>query len=252
VWFQVDHVIAVSEAVRDVLVANGVAVERISVVRDGVDPEEVRADALVPFDIRGRLGLAPDTPTAVNVAALVDHKDHRTLIRAALTAAQSNLHWVVAGDGELRPSLEREIAQLGLQDRVHFVGYVPHVAALIREATVFVMSSKSEGLGSAVLEALALEKPVIATCAGGLAEILPADALVPCNDPEALARAVVRAIDHPSPGVLPPDCTAAAMAAGVRAVYTDLHERALRTFERVGIRQSASMTRRSRTTRSQL
>jgi glycosyltransferase involved in cell wall biosynthesis len=87
---------------------------------------------------------------------------------------------------------------------------------------VFVMSSKQEGLGSVILNALALARPVVATAGGGIPEILPPAALVPVGDAEALARKVVAALDHPSPFPLPPQFTAHAMAQGVLAVYRSL------------------------------
>jgi glycosyltransferase involved in cell wall biosynthesis len=84
------------------------------------------------------------------------------------------------------------------------------------------MSSKEEGLGSVILNALALEKPVVATAAGGIPEILPAAALVPVGDATALADKVVAALDHPAPVPLPARFTASAMAQGVLDVYRSL------------------------------
>lgn len=224
VWFRADHVVAISEAVRRVLLADGLAPERITVVRSGIDAEEVRRAAASPFDARRRLGLAPGTPLAVNVAALVDHKDQRTLVRAARAARElrPDLHWAVAGEGELRRALEGEIARLDVADRVHLLGYVAQADALIREADVFVMSSKEEGLGSVVLHALALGTPVVATRGGGLPEMLPPACLVPVGDAPALGTKVVEALDHPSPLPLPQRFSAAAMADGVLALYRSL------------------------------
>ncbi|MGH7700198.1 MAG: glycosyltransferase, partial [Gemmatimonadales bacterium] len=178
-----------------------------------------------PLDVRRRLGLAPGTPLAVNVAALAEPKDHRTLIRAAAAARplHPDLHWVIAGEGPRRASLEAEIARLGIGDRVSLLGYVEEADALIGEADVFVMSSSEEGLGSVILHALALGKPAVATAGGGIADILPPDALVPVGDHEALGRKVVSAITHPpSSAPLPPQFTAPAMAHGVLAVYRSL------------------------------
>lgn len=223
-WFRVDRVIAISAAVQRVLVADGVAPSVITVVPSGIDPAEVRAAAAQPLAIRRQLALGPDAPLAVNVAALVGHKDQRTLIRAAHAArtARPDLHWVIAGDGELRGALEAEIARLRLADRVHLVGYLPQADALIREADVFVMSSAEEGLGSVVLHALALGKPVVATRGGGLPEVVPGEWLVPVGDAAALGQCVVRALAHPSPSPLPAGYTASAMARGVVAVYRAL------------------------------
>lgn len=223
-WHHTDRIIAISKAVKDILAGDGVPATEVTVVPDGVDVEDVRRAAEQPFNVRGQLSLPARTPLAVNVAALVDHKDQRTLIRAAnhARAARPDLHWVIAGDGERRGSLAAEIARLGLADRVHLLGYVERADALIREGDVFVMSSKEEGLGSVILNALALGKVVVATAAGGIPEILPAAALVPVGDAEALAGKVVTALDHPSPIPLPPQFTARAMAQGVLAVYRSL------------------------------
>jgi L-malate glycosyltransferase len=224
-WWKADHVVAISQAVRAALLNNGLQPRQISVVLDGIDPDEVRRAAEQPLHIRARLGLPPSTPLAVNVAALVDHKDQRTLVRAAAAARplRPDLHWAVAGEGEHRRSLEGEIAELGLHDRVHILGYVREADALIREADVFVLSSKQEGLGSVILNALALGKPVVATAGGGIPEVLPPEALVAVGDYEALARKVVDVLTHPpSPVPLPPRFTASAMAQGVLAVYRSL------------------------------
>lgn len=223
-WFRAEHVIAVSNGVKAILVTDGMDPRDITVIHDGIDPDEVRAAAAAPFDIRGRLGLPAGTPLAVNVAALVDHKDQRTLIRAAgeARAAAPDLHWAIAGDGPLRRSLAAEITRLGLDDRVHLLGYIDAADALIREGDVFVMSSKEEGMGSVVLHAMALGKPVVATGAGGLPEVVPAQWLVPVGDAATLARKVMQALRDRSPVPLPPQCSAHVMAQAVVACYRRL------------------------------
>jgi len=161
---------------------------------------------------------------AVNIAALEPAKDQGTLVRAAAIARRLHpaLHWVVGGDGPQRAALSAEIGRLGVGDRVNLVGHVERPDALLSESQVLVMSSRAEGLGSIVLHALALGKPVVATAAGGLPEVVPPEWVVPVGDAEALARTVVRAVEHPSPFPLPRQFTAAAMAAGVLAVYRSL------------------------------
>lgn len=223
-WRRPDRIIAVSEAVKQMLIGDGIAADAITVVPDGIDPAEIRRASTPPLDIRSQLRIPATAPLAVNAAALVDHKDQRTLVRAAQYARElePQLHWIIAGEGPMRASLTAEIARLELQDRVHLVGYVDRIEALIAEASVFVMSSKQEGLGSVILNALALERPVVGTAAGGIPEILPPEMLVPTGAAEALARKVVDALRHPTLLPFPPRCSAPAMAQGVLDVYRAL------------------------------
>lgn len=223
-WMAADCVIAVSQAVKRVLESDGIPAGHIRVIPDGVDADEVRRAAAAPLDIRARLGLAPGTPLAVNVAALVAHKDHATLIRAAALARGSrpDLHWAIAGQGHGRALLERLIRELDVTSCVHLLGYEEEANALIREADVLVMSSREEGLGSVVLQALALGTPVVATRAGGLPEIVSSDWLVSVGDAPALAARVVAALDHPPTVALPERCTIRAVTEAVVAAYRTL------------------------------
>lgn len=223
-WVDADCVIAISGAVKRALEACGVPGGHIRVIPDGVDPEEVQRAAAVPLGIRARLGLAANTPLAVNVAALVDHKDHTTLIRAAAAARalRPDLHWGIAGDGPRRSQLERLINELGVASCVHLLGYIEGADALIREASVLVMSSREEGLGSVVLQALALGTPIVATRAGGLPEIVAPDWLVPVGDAPALAARVAAALDYPPTVRLPERYTMRAVADAVVATYVAL------------------------------
>ncbi len=198
-WGRADRVIAISNAVAEVLVRDGIERERITVVHSGISVEAIQA--VEPLGIRDLLGLAPDALVAANVAALVPHKDHVTLLGAAkqLEHRHPDLHWVVAGEGELRPALEARISEPGLRDRVHLMGHIDSPERLIAEADVFVMSSRQEGLGTSVLEAMALGTPVASTGAGGLPEMLGRGAglVVPPGDSAALAEAVARILEDP-------------------------------------------------------
>jgi L-malate glycosyltransferase len=198
-WRRADRVVAISRAVAEVLAGDGVDSARVTVVHSGISIDELKAVA--PLQVRRHLGL-PDTATiAVNVASLVGEKDHATLLRAAqhLAGRLPPLHWVVAGAGPLLPELERLRAELSLIGRVHFVGHLEEPARLIAEADLFVMSSREEGLGTTVLEAMALGIPVASTTAGGLPEMLGEGAglLVPPGDATGLAEAVERLVRDP-------------------------------------------------------
>ncbi len=197
-WTRADRVIAISSAVAAVLERSGVSPQRIRVIHSGISLEHARKAS--KLGVRSLLDLPPDARVAANVAALVPHKDHATLIEAAkqLETRYPELHWVVAGEGELRPALEAQINRLGLNQRVHLLGQIDAPERLTADADVFVMSSQEEGLGTSVLEAMALGIPVASTSAGGLPEMLGGGAglLAPPRDPGALADAVARILEH--------------------------------------------------------
>jgi glycosyltransferase involved in cell wall biosynthesis len=199
-WARATRIIAISEAVATVLTNDGIPADRLAVVHSGIDLDAARS--VPPIGVRARLGLAEDSLIAVTVGALVPHKDHATLLHSARRLAERfpTLHWVIAGEGELLLTLEWLRDQLGLGDRVHFLGRIPAPEGLIAEADVFVMSSREEGLGTSVLDAMARGIPVASTDAGGLGEMLGGGAglLVPAANPEALAIAVGRILGDPS------------------------------------------------------
>ena len=201
-WHRADRVIAISQAVADVLRRSGVDPERITVIHSGISVETTRQAARL--DVRRLLGLGPEARVAANVAALVPHKDQATLVNAAqrLAHRHPNLHWVLAGEGELRTALEAQVEALGLRGRVHLMGHIAGPERLIADADLFVMSSVEEGLGTSVLDAMALGIPIASTSAGGLPEMLGGGAglLVPARDPGALADAVAKILESPELG----------------------------------------------------
>ena len=228
-WASADRVIAISRAVADVLAADGIARDRIVVVHSGIDIDELRR--LPRLGVRDALGLPADATVAANVAALVGHKDQATLMRAAALLATRfpALHWVLAGEGPDRGPLERLRAELGLERRFHLLGHVSEPARLVADADLFVMSSRDEGLGTSVLDAMALGIPVASTTAGGLPEMLQdgAGVLVPPGRPDELAAAVGRLLSDPSfarataerASAAVTRFTAGRMAEAVRQVY---------------------------------
>ena len=199
-WARADRIIAISEAVAAVLRTDGIEPPRVVVVRSGVDLEEARA--AMPAGVRRRLGLADGALLAVHLGALVPHKDQATLLRAAALVRERcpGLHWAIAGEGPLRGELDRLRDRLSLHDRVHFLGHFEQPLGLLADADLFVMSSREEGLGTSVLDAMARGIPVASTTAGGLPEMLGdgAGLLVPVGDPIALADVVERIVTQPA------------------------------------------------------
>jgi len=193
-----DRILAVSESVAEVLRAGGVPPEKIVRVYSSIDTERLEVE---PAD-RTELGIAEDTTLLFSAGALVGHKDHANLLEAAalLRDGGAPFHLLIAGEGPLRPALETQIDALDLAGLVTLAGNREDVPRWMRAADRYVSSSWSEGLGTAVLEALACETPVIATEAGGVGEmVLPGETgyLVPNRNPQALADAIRASLDDP-------------------------------------------------------
>jgi len=170
-------------------------------VYEGIDLE--RVDAAPAAKLHEELWLPHHAPIVGNVAALVPHKGHRHLIEAAALVVRQvpDARFVIAGEGELRPALERQIKEHHLEKHVLLAGFRPDVLSLHKAFDIFAMSSVTEGLGTSLLDAMACEKPVVATAAGGIPEVV-ADGetgfIVPPRDHQAMAGAIVRLLKDPA------------------------------------------------------
>jgi glycosyltransferase involved in cell wall biosynthesis len=194
------RVIAVSRAIATILADSGVPASALRLVYEGVPSRIPRAGG--PDAIRA-LGVPPGSLVVGNVAALTDHKDHATLLEAAplVLARVPNARFVVIGEGDLRPALEARAAALGLGDRWIWTGFRSDVDALLPCFAVFCLSSRSEGLGTSVLDAMNFGLAVVATAAGGIPEAVEEGVtgrVVPIQDPRALADALVDLLADPA------------------------------------------------------
>jgi glycosyltransferase involved in cell wall biosynthesis len=192
---QVDCFIAASEAIRRILVADGVPHDRTVTVHEGIDVDHVRAAP--PVNVHEAFWLPHDAPVVGNVAALVPHKGQRHLVEAAHLVVQEipDARFVILGEGELREQLERQVRDHHLEKHVLLPGFRTDVLGCIKGFDLFVMSSVTEGLGTSLLDAMACARPIVATRAGGIPEIVEDGAtglLVPPRDHTALAAAIVR------------------------------------------------------------
>ncbi|MGB6006492.1 glycosyltransferase [Castellaniella sp.] len=145
---------------------------------------------------RQRLFPRPDRRLLLSVGRLAEEKNHAGLLRAfaQLVELRPDVDLWIAGDGPLREALQRQCAAQGLGDRVVFLGARRDVPDLMRAADVFVLPSLFEGFGLVVAEAMASGTPVVATDAGGVAEVMNGTGiLVPVGDEPALARGLAEA-----------------------------------------------------------
>lgn len=192
---QVDHFICASDAIRKVLLADGVAPSRAVTVHEGIDLGRVAAAP--PAALHEELWLPHGSPVVGNVAALVPHKGQRHFVEAAALVVREvpDARFVIAGEGELRPTLEHLIKHLKLEKHVFLAGFRPDVLSLHKAFDIFVMSSITEGLGTSLLDAMACGRPIVATTAGGMPEVVQdgtTGILVPPRDNQAMADAIVK------------------------------------------------------------
>lgn len=194
-----DVIIAVSKAVRDILIRDGVLPERVAVVYEGIDVARIERAPDRRQEIRASLGIREGERLVLNVAALTAHKGQRYLVAAvpAIRAACPAARVVIFGEGELRDELQAQAGKLKLGDALIFAGFRPpeEIPSVLKAADVFVMSSVEEGLGTSLFDAMAAGTPIVATRAGGIPEIVQdgeTGLLVPTHDSAALAKDVVR------------------------------------------------------------
>ena len=176
--------------------------DRIRVIHSSVDVERFSSPA-DPRRIRAELGLGAENALVGCIGRLVPDKGHRWLLEAAarLRPAHPGARYVFAGTGTEEASLRRQVRDLGLDDRVTFLGFRTDVADITASLDLAVLPSVDCDASSAVIkEAMLSGKAVVATDIGGAAEILrpeQAGLVVPPADPGALAAAIGRMLDAP-------------------------------------------------------
>lgn len=188
-----DRFVCVSEDAAGLTIRQGVSPRKVTTIRNGVDVARF-----------AYTGPSPEGPL-VTVARLSPEKDIETLLRAAAiaTRVRPSLRVEIAGDGPCGPRLRRLTGELGLTDRVHFLGAVRDVAAVLGRASLFVLPSRSEGISLTLLEAMARGLPCVATRVGGNPEVVldgETGLLVPAGSPDALATTLLRLCHQPEEG----------------------------------------------------
>lgn len=180
-------IIAVSEAVANSLVANGVSESHITIISNGID--------LLPFD-RYEKAQRAERAKVVAIGRLSPEKGFDLLIDAFETVVQMvpDATLQIAGDGPERTALEARARRSPVADRIRLLGRLDDTIPLLHSATLVAVPSRQEGQGLVALEAMAARRPVVATAVGGLTEtILPnkTGLLVSPESPAALAEALV-------------------------------------------------------------
>ncbi len=194
------HVICVSDDLHELVRGLGVPEDRCTLVHNAID-EKTFNRAMPPCEapLRAQMKTPAGRLVIGAVGRLSPEKGFDLLIKSAanLIAAGMNIELWIAGDGDARPALEKQIAELNLTDRVKLLGFVSDTISLYQALDLFVLSSLREGLPNVVLEALAMRVPVVSTLVAGVPKMITDGVeglLVPTNDVDSLTFAMKRAI----------------------------------------------------------
>jgi glycosyltransferase involved in cell wall biosynthesis len=200
---RVDRVVCVSQWIATVLQDWGVPPEKMNVIYEAVPDEAHVPREVCRRELWKRTGITADKKIIGNIAALVGHKDHATLLYAAkqVVERRRDAAVVIVGEGALKERLLQLRNDLGLIGAVHFIGFIPQAHRLLPGFDLLTLSSRTEGLGTIVLDAGMAGVPVVATAAGGLREAVQdgqTGLLAPVGNARALATALLRVLDDPA------------------------------------------------------
>lgn len=174
----------------------GIPGDRLRLVRGGIDPGPYESAAPIR---RESLSMAGDARLVLWVGRLDPVKGLRELIQAfRVVADRDHVHLLLAGEGAMRSTLERDIRAHDLQDRVHLLGERHDIPALLKASDVFVFPSRTEGLPNALLEAMAASCPIVTTDVPGCRDLIVHERtglILPYGDTPALAQAILRLFD---------------------------------------------------------
>jgi glycosyltransferase involved in cell wall biosynthesis len=195
-----DRIVTLSPALKADLVEMGIAApEKIEVVPLGMNLDALRAAAPRRGELRAELGLGAEEPLVGVVGRLVPIKNHRLFLEAARSMVDSGnpAHFAVVGDGGLRDSLRNLAAELGIAERVHFLGWRKDMVPVYAALDLLALTSDNEGTPVAVIEAMAAGVPVAATAVGGVPDVVrdgETGRLVPAGDSRSMCRAWLNAL----------------------------------------------------------
>jgi glycosyltransferase involved in cell wall biosynthesis len=171
-------------------------------IPNGIPTDEYAPDPNRRRRWRERHGLEPEAIVLTHVGRFAPPKNHALLIEAfAQVRTHTPLYLLLVGGGELEDAVRQQVAGLGLQERVRFLGVRADVPAILNASDLFVLSSRWEGNPLSVMEAMAAGLPVVSTAVGGVPELVregETGLLVPSGDAAALARALQALVDDPA------------------------------------------------------
>jgi len=191
--------LCVSDAIAQILKASLKYPEKVHTVHSSINP--IRFENIEKGHFRSEFPQIAAKKWIGNTAALTGHKDLFTFLETAalLKNRRTDVHFFIAGQGELEEELKAKAHTLGLDEVLYFLGFRQDVPEILTDLDVFLFTSEMEGLGTSVLDAFASQLPVVATAAGGIPEMVENNVtglLRPIKDAKALASAVEIVLDQ--------------------------------------------------------
>ncbi len=193
--------VAISNAVQTDLIEHGIDKDRIEIIPNALDVEAIRNAQLDREEARAALGIDEFDGRILGVVSrLVPGKGIHTLLDALSSDEFRESQLVILGDGPEREALEAQAGRLGIANRVTWMGHIPEAHKFMRAFDVFVHPSHEEGFGMVLLEAMAAKRPIVASNAGGIPEVLgDLGNTVPAGDMQALRNRLMLVLSQ-APG----------------------------------------------------
>lgn len=199
----VEKVVAISQGVYSALATGGVPESHLRLIPSGVDTAHYTPDPVARARIRSQYNVGAQTPLVISVGALVERKGHDLLLAAAQRLREKGryIRYLICGDGPLRATLEAQVRSLALTQDVQFTGFCSNIADFLSAADIFIHVPHHEGLGVAVIEALAAGLPTIASRVGGIPELIEnqkTGLLIPPQNVDFLTTSLMHLLNTPA------------------------------------------------------
>lgn len=195
----IKKIICVSDKIREIVRSTVIHPERCITIYDGVDLHRFAGKGTRGM-IRTELGIAPEVKLIGNIAAIAPHKDYFTFLETVKILSQNiNAKFLICGEGPLRSEIENKIHELNLQKDVFLLGFRNDLENVFADLDVLLYTSKEEGLGSTLLDAMSYGLPIVTTEAGGIPEIVKNEInglTSPVKDPIKLSEQVLRMLNE--------------------------------------------------------
>jgi glycosyltransferase involved in cell wall biosynthesis len=198
----IKKIICVSDKIKEITATGLISPNKLTTIHSGVNTARLSRDKKHK-PLQQEFPELLDKAIIGNVSALSDHKDFGTFIAVAkkLISIRQNLHFLIVGDGELKEAIVAEIKAQHMADHITMTGFRNDLENVFDTLDIFLFTSKTEGLGTTVLDALTFKVPVVATAAGGVPEIIKrhnGGLLCPVKDVQCLTDSTLRILDDPT------------------------------------------------------